>query len=87
MAKEFMEEYTRLLEVFRTCCTNYGTEDRPFCDECPYSDLIIESLASNGEVMFCDYTECETALCTRIYELMEEAEAMLKEEQDDVGNV
>lgn len=75
MNDEFMEEYTRIAEVFRTCCTDYGVEDRPSCDECPYSDLIIKSLASKlsiGEVMFCDYTECKTALCTRVYEMMDE---------------
>lgn len=75
MNDEFMEEYARIAEVYRTCCTNYGVEDRPSCDECPYSDLIIKSLASKlsiGEVMFCDYTECKTALCTRVYEMMDE---------------
>lgn len=73
MNDEFMEEYTRIAEVFRTCCTDYGVEDRPSCDECPYSGLRKTVYSANGRTpLYTDDSDCELALVTKVYEMLDE---------------
>lgn len=73
MNDEFMEEYTRIAEVFRTCCTDYGVEDRPSCDECPYSGLRKTVYSTDGRTpLYTDDSDCELALVTKVYEMLDE---------------
>lgn len=80
MNDEFMEEYTRIAEVFRTCCTNYGVEDRPLCDECPYSDLRKTVYSTDGLTpLYNDDSDCALALVNKVYEMLDELIIMVEQ--------